>query len=105
MIFGLFSDRRLDQFARGLAQELGARIAPATLGREWQSNTKLEGTLAKALQHVFLSVQNYGRTHKVGLLKKGRLSKIFQDELISLGYPEDFIKEVTWALAERLSKL
>ncbi len=58
-----------------------------------------------ALQHVFLSVQNYCRAHKIGLLKKARLSKVFQDELASLGYREDFIKDVTWALADQLSKL
>jgi|SRR5882672_5200152 len=103
--FGLFGDKGLDQFARGLAQEMGTRIPPATLESKQLSKSKFEAVLSKTLQHVFLSVENYCRAHKVGLLKKARLSKSFQDELTSLGYQEDFIKDVTFALAERLSKL
>jgi len=40
----------------------------------------------------------------VGLLKKARLSKIFQDELIGLGYPKDFVREVTLVLAEQMTQ-
>ena len=105
MIFGLFRDEELDRFAKGLAKELSTRISPVALGAEQPPNSKAQATVAKALQHVSLAVQNYRRSHKVGLFKKVRLSKVFQDELASLGYQEEFIKDVTWALADQLSKL
>jgi len=104
MIFGLFRDRELESFARELARELSLRVPPATVTAERATNPGFQATLAKAFQHVFLSVRNYCREHKVGLLKKARLSKIFQDELVSLGYQGDFVKEVTLALAEQLTQ-
>lgn len=105
MFLGLFGDKDLDRFARGLAKELGTRFPPATLKAERLPETKYNAMLSKALQHVFLLTQNYCRDHKVGLLKKARLSKIFQDELVSLGYEAQFIEHVTFSLADRLSKL
>ena|SRR5690348_5458316 len=105
MIFGLLRDRELERFATDLARELGARVPPATLNAERASDPRFKKTLAKALHHVFLSAQNYCRDHKIGYLKRARFSKSFQDEIKSLGYPGDFVSEVTVRLAEQLTQV
>ncbi len=105
MVFGLLRDKEMESFAADLAKQLGARVPPDTLNAERASDPKFEKTLAKALHHVFLGAQNYCRDHRVGLLKRARFSKNFQDELKSLGYRSDFVKEVTMRLAEQLTQI
>ncbi len=105
MVFGLLRDKELEGFAADLARQLSARVPPATLSAERASDPKFKATLAKALHHVFLVAQNYCRDRKVGLLKRARFSKTFQDELKSLGYRSDFVKEVTMSLAEQLTQI
>jgi len=104
LLFGLFRDKGLEDFAKGMAKELGSRVPSDTLDAERVSNPKFKATLARALQHLFADAQRHCRDHKVGLLKKARLSKVFQDELIGLGFPKDFAKEVTVALAQHLTQ-
>lgn len=104
-MFGLFRDEELERFARGLAKEIGRRVPPASVTEARAANPGFEATLGRAFQHVFTSVRNYCREHKVGVLKKARLSKIFQDELAALGYRADFVKQVTLALAEELTRV
>jgi len=105
MVFGLLRDKELERFAAELARQLGARVPPATLNAERVPDPKLKATLAKALHHVFLGAQNYCRDRKIGLLKRARFSKTFQDEFKSLGYQSDFVKEVTVSLAEQLTQI
>jgi len=104
LVFGLFHDKELDDFARGMAKELSSRVPLDTLNAERASDPKFKANLARALQHLFAKVQGYCRDHNVGLLKKARLSKIFQDELIGLGYPKDLVREVTLVLAEQMTQ-
>jgi len=103
-VFGLFRDKELERFAAELAGQLASRVPPATLDKR-ASDPQYEKTLTKAFHHVFLSAQNYCRDHKIGLLKRARLSKVFQDELKSLGYQGDVVREVTVRLAEQLTKI
>ena|SRR5713226_4294874 len=105
LVFGLLHDKELENFAADLARQLNARMPPAALSAERASDPKFKTALAKSLHHVFLGAQNYCRDHKVGLLKRARFSKTFQDEIKSLGYPDDFVKEVTMSLAEQLTQI
>ena len=105
MVFGLLHDKELESFAADLARQLNARMPPSALDSERASDSKFQATLAGALHHVFLAAQNYCREHKVGLLKRARFSKTFQDEIKSLGYPDVFVKEVTMSLAEQLTQI
>jgi len=88
-----------------MAKELSSRVPQDTLDAERAANPKFKATLARALEHVFANIQSYCREHNVGLLKKARLSKVFQDELIGLGYPKAFVKEVTLVLAQHLTQV
>ena len=105
MVFGLLRDKELENAAADLARQLSARIPPSALSAERASDPKFQATLAKALHHVFVGAKNYCRDHKVGLLKRARFSKSFQDEIKSLGYPADFVREVTMSLAEQLTQI
>ena len=105
MIFGLLRDKELERFAADLAKQLGERVPLTALTAERASDPRFKATLVKAFHHVFLSAQNYCRDRKIGYLKRARLSKSFQDELKSLGYPGDFVKEVTLRLAEQLTQI
>jgi hypothetical protein len=105
MIFGLLHDKELEGLAADLARQLSARVPPGTLSAERVSDPKFKATLAKALHHLFVGAQNYCRDHKIGLLKRARFSKTFQEELKSLGYQSDFVKEVTLSLAEQLTQI
>jgi len=100
MILGLFADKDADGFAAELAKQIEKRVPPAKL-REG-SGKKGDAALARTLQHVFLSAQEYRRANKVGLLKQLRLSKTFQDELNALGYEDDFIREATLTLVKAM---
>ncbi len=104
-MFGLLRDKELEDFAADLARQLNARMPSSALSPERASDPKFKATLASALHHVFLAAQNYCREHKVGLLKRARFSKTFQDEIKSLGYPDDFVKEVTMSLAQQLTQI
>lgn len=104
-MFGLFRDKALDDFAGGLAKDLSARIPPNTLDLERVTSPKFQSTLARALQTLFLEVQRYCREHDLGVLKKARLSKSFQDQMVGLGYSRDFVREVTMALAKHLTQI
>ena len=104
-MFGLLRDKELEDFAAGLAKQLNARMPPAALTPERASDPKFNAALANALHHVFLAGQNYCRERKVGLLKRARFSKTFQDEIKSLGYPDDFVKEVTMTLTQQLTQI
>jgi hypothetical protein len=105
LVFGLLRDKELENFAADLARQLNARIPLAALSAERASDAKFKATLANALHQVFLAAQNYCREHKVGLLKRARFSKTFQDEIKSLGYPDAFVREVTMSLAEQLTQI
>ncbi|HEY6239531.1 MAG TPA: hypothetical protein VIW78_01700 [Burkholderiales bacterium] len=104
-MFGLLRDKELEAFAADLARQFGTRMPPSALTADRASDPKFKATLAAALHHVFLAAQNYCRGHKVGLLKRARFSKTFQDEIKSLGYPDDFVREVTMSLAEQLTQI
>jgi len=91
-MFGLFTDKEADEFARRLAKDLHKRV-PASLA---------SAELERALKLVETRGQEYSREHKVGIVKQIRLSKTFQNELGELGYEDDFIKEITLALARAM---
>jgi len=61
--------------------------------------------LARAMENLFTGVQRFCRERDLGVLKKARLSKAFQDELIDAGYPKDFAKDITMALAKHLTQI
>lgn len=110
-----FGNRLVQDFAKSLAQDFVARFPPQTIevllkdqpelfapanskksvSREYE---KLTALITRSYQHA----RDFRREHKLGVLKTAKLSKSFQDEMIRLGYPDVFAKELTLGLAKAL---
>jgi hypothetical protein len=105
MMFGWFDYKAVDALGKSLAKELAQRIPPETLAERTSWRPKDQARLANALRDAFLKLQQYHREQRPGVLKRARLSKSFQDELVALGYQEDFVREVTLGAAERLTQV
>jgi hypothetical protein len=99
-----FDYKEVDAMGKSLARELAHRIPPATLAERTSWSPKDQAKLANALRDAFFKVEKFHRERQLGVLKRARLSKSFQDELALLGYTQDFVKEVTLGMAQRLTQ-
>jgi hypothetical protein len=93
----LFGGPELQEFADKLSAQLAQRLPPSS------GSTTTAPKVAKALEHVALSAQEFRRTHKMNVVKQVRLSKAFQEKLVTLGYDDEFIKAATLRLAQSLT--
>ena len=96
-MFGLFSDKQIDELARRLAGDLGKRVAPSALAK---GGERTQVATEKALDMLTDAVTTHRKANGLGLLKQIQLSKRFQAELDLLGYEDDFIREATLRLAQ-----
>ena len=99
-IFKMFQTRELEEFAAGLAADLGRRFPPASESRtdpgaQHQIKVILEGLAARALR--------YHEQHKLGVYKKAKLGNVFQWKLKELGYSADFAELATKEIVTRLA--
>jgi hypothetical protein len=104
-MLGWFDSKEVDAFGKSLAQELAQRVPPASLSGRQTWRPKDQAKLANALRDAFLKLEQFHRERRPGVLKRARLSKSFQDELVALGYQEEFVREVTLGAAERLTQV
>jgi hypothetical protein len=104
-MLGWFDYKEVDAFGKSLARELAQRVPPTSLGERRTWRPKDQAKLANALRDAFLKLEQFHRQRRPGVLKRARLSKSFQDELVALGYQEDFVREVTLGAAERLTQV
>ena len=93
----LFGGPELQEFADKLAAQIAQRL-PAASGKALPAPK-----VAKALDHVALSANDFRRAHKINVVKQVRLSKAFQEKLSALGYDDEFIKAATLRLAQSLN--
>jgi hypothetical protein len=102
-LFGSVSAKDVDQFAKGLAQDIAKRYPP-TMDKggaerkisQKRLSTILEDTLSKAVE--------FRKQHKLGVYKKARLSNTFRWELQELGYSDKFIEVATEGLVVYISR-
>jgi len=99
-LFGLVNTADIEQFATGLATDLGRRFPPASEGRtdpgaKHQVKVILEGLGARAVR--------YHAEHKLGIYKKAKLGSVFKWKLKELGYSEDFAERATKDIVTRLA--
>lgn len=90
----------LEEFATGLAGDLGRRFPPTSEARtdpgaKHQIKVILEGLAARAVR--------YHQEHKLGIYKKAKLANVFKWKLSELGYSADFVDRATKELATRLA--
>jgi hypothetical protein len=90
----------LEEFATGLAGDLGRRFPPASEARtdpgaKHQIKVIIEGLAARAVR--------YHDEHKLGIYKKAKLANVFKWKLSELGYSADFVDNATKEIATRLA--
>jgi len=96
----IFDTRELEQFAVGLAEDLGRRFPPSSESRtdpgvKHQIKVILEGLGARAVR--------YHTEHKLGVYKKAKLGNVFKWKLREIGYSADFAEQATKEIITRLA--
>ena len=96
----MLDTRELEEFATGLASDLGRRFPPASesrtdTGAQHQIKVIMEGLAARAVR--------YHEQHKLGVYKKAKLANVFQWKLTELGYSKTFVEKATKEIATRLA--
>jgi hypothetical protein len=99
-MFGMFDTRKIDDFARSLAQDFSRRFPPANEARTdkaaiSQLSVVSEGLYARAL--------HFHQENHLGLFRKAKLGNTFRWHLKELGYTEGFIEKITKGLVVRLA--
>ncbi len=97
---GFLDTKDLEEFANGLAADLGRRFPPASEARtdpgaQNQIKVILEGLGARAVR--------YRDQHKLGLYKKAKVANVFKWKLTELGYSAAFVERATKEIATRLA--
>lgn len=96
----LFDTKQLDEFAVGLAEDLGRRFPPVSEARtdpgaKQQFKVIIEGLAERAL--------SYHQQYKLGVYKKAKLGNVFRWKLKELGYSDEFVEEATRKIVTRLA--
>ncbi len=99
-ILKFFDTHELEEFAVGLANDLGRRFPPASEARtdpgvKNQVKVILEGLGARAVR--------YHEQNKLGVYKKAKLANVFQWKLKELGYSQEFYEKACKEIATRLA--
>lgn len=115
MIFPWSGNKAVSDFAKSLAQDFVDRFPPPVieeLMKEHPQLFRVTGSkksvskefdkLTAVVSRCYQRARQFQRDQKLGVFKTARLSKSFQDEMIALGYPQDFAKEITLGLANAL---
>ena len=96
-LFGSVSSKQVDEFAKGLAQEIAKRYPPTMDKGEGERRISAK-RLTTILEEVVKNATAFRDEHKLGLYKKARLGNTFRWELAELGYSDKFIEVATEAL-------
>jgi hypothetical protein len=99
-ILKFLDTHELEEFATGLATDLGRRFPPASEARtdpgvRNQVKVILEGLGARAVR--------YREQNNLGVYKKAKLANVFQWKLIELGYSREFAEKACKEIATRLA--
>lgn len=99
-ILKFLDTHELEEFATGLAMDLGRRFPPTSEARtdpgaQHQIKVILEGLAARAIR--------YRQEHHLGIYKKAKLGNVFRWKLKDLGYSDPFIERATKEIITRLA--
>jgi hypothetical protein len=102
-LFGSASSKDVDQFAKGLAQDIAKRY-PSTMDKGASERKISQKRLSAILEETFRKATEYRKQHKLGVYKKARLTNTFRWELQDLGYSAKFIELATEGLVVYISR-
>jgi len=90
----------LEEFASGLATDLGRRFPPSS---EARTDPGAVNQLKVILEGLGTRAIRYREQHKLGIYKKAKLGNVFRWKLKELGYSTDFAERTTKDLVTRLA--
>jgi hypothetical protein len=102
MILRFFSVRKLNEFARSLAQDIAKRYPPAIANNPAQVVSQKR--LNRILEEAFTHAAEFRRENRLGWFKKAKLGNEFRWELKELGYDGKFVDEATKDLMLHLTR-
>ncbi|MCC7484461.1 MAG: hypothetical protein IT529_05685 [Burkholderiales bacterium] len=101
--FGTVSGKEVDEFAKGLAQDIAKRYPP-TMDRGSAERKISQKRLTSILEDTFGKASAYREENRLGVYKKARLSNTFRWELQELGYTRRFVEVATEGLVVYISR-
>jgi hypothetical protein len=102
-LFGSASSKDVDNFAKGLAQDIAKRYPP-TMDQGGPERKISQKRLTAILEDTFGKATAYKDQHKLGVYKKARLSNTFRWELKELGFSDKFIELATEGLVVYIAR-
>jgi hypothetical protein len=96
-LFGIGLGKFVDAYAKEVAHDL-LRLCPLPKEFSKMSSLAFEQKVDRALVEVFAQVKSFRKKHRLGIFKRARFAKTFQDELTLLGYAPELVSKVTAAL-------
>lgn len=102
-LFGSVSSKQVDEFAKGLAQDIAKRYPPTMDKGEGERKISAK-RLTSILEEAFNKAAAYRDQHKLGVYKKARLGNTFRWELTELGYSDRFVETATEGLVVYVSR-
>jgi hypothetical protein len=102
IISKLFSNKELDEFAKGLAHSLAKRYPP-TLEAAQAKKISIN-RVTQVLEDVVNKAVEYNRKTPLGIYRKARLGNTFKWEMKELGYSDRFIEVATEAMIVSISR-
>lgn len=93
--FSFVSGKTVDAFAKELAERF-SRACP--LRGANVKDRDFERQVQRALDDIFDRAKAFRQEKNLGIFKRARLAKQFQDQLVALGYEVDLVSRVTTAL-------
>lgn len=95
-LFGSFSSKDVDAFAKSLATEISRRYPPTL---EQSSEKKIsENRIVRILEEAYGKAVEFKSEKQLGVYRKARLGNTFQWELKELGYSKRFVDMATEGL-------
>lgn len=102
MVFGLFSGKMVDEFAKNLAQDIAKRYPPAIANNPDQLVSQKR--LTAILEEAFSRAHQFNEEQRLGMFKKAKLGNTFKWELKEMGYDEKFVDMATEGLIVYLTR-
>lgn len=94
-LYKFTSRRQVDTVASELAAEF-SRLCPPT---DKQSGRPVsDKAIERALSQIYSRAKSFRKENRLGIFKRARLAKVFQEELTKRGYSADLVGRVTTAL-------
>jgi hypothetical protein len=100
-MFGMFDTRKVDDFAKSLAQDFSRRFPPSS---EARTDKAASSQLSVVSEGVYARALRFHQENRLGLYRKAKLGNTFRWQLKEMGYSDGFIEKVTKGLVVRLAQ-